>query len=217
MIRFLMLIITLCFCILPSFSIIEDDFVETSLSKDLKIKEYKPPIICDDFVKNINYTPTKRKQVIVQEVLPKINNEVIKRPYNKFSNTDLPVKIRIKKEFSTKYNREEGQYIEFETIEETIFKNKTYPVGTTVKARVENISMNSSWGTPADLVISNFSIDRIPLCGEISKSGANRTLWVRPLAIIATPFCGTGFWLIFIRGGHAKINSNEVFTLYFYQ
>lgn len=71
------------------------------------------------------------------------------------------------------------------------------------------------WGSPADIVISNFYINDIPLYGNISKTGKNNTMWVRPLACIAGVAFGTGFFFMFIKGGQAKINKNEVFKLYF--
>ena len=215
MIRFFVLFLVSSLLILPSAGMIEDEFVESTLSKDLKIRKYQPPKIEDDFVENRNYTSVKKQNVRIIEILPNADSKIVQRPYRMISENDIPVRICIREKFSTKQKREEGQIIEFETLDEVKFKNKLYPAGTVVKARIENISMNSMWGAPADFVIGNFSIDERPLYGEVTKTGANRAIWLHPLAVIATPLFGTGIWLMFIRGGHAKIKPKEVFTLYF--
>ena len=68
---------------------------------------------------------------------------------------------------------------------------------------------------PSNLVVGNFTLDDNKLSGEISKTGANRSLWLYP-AIYATSWLfGIGLLFIFIRGGHAKIKPNETHTLYY--
>ena len=215
MIRFFILFLVSSLLILPSAGMIEDEFVESTLSKDLKIRKYQPPKIEDDFVENRNYTSVKKQNVRIIEILPNADSKIVQRPYHMISENDIPVRICIREKFSTKQKREEGQIIEFETLDEVKFKNKLYPAGTVVKARIENISMNSTWGAPADFIIGNFSLDEKPLFGEVTKIGANRAIWLHPLAVVATSLFGTGIWLMFIRGGHAKIKPKEVFTVYF--
>ena len=127
----------------------------------------------------------------------------------------IPIKVRIKNYLSTKQKIDEGDFIEFETITELKVKNKSYPVGTTIKARIETISYNKIWGVPSDLTVGNFSIDNTPLKGEINKTGANRSLWLYPTIYLTGFFFGIGFLLIPIRGGHAKIRPQQVFTVYY--
>lgn len=215
MIRLFVLFLVSSLLILPSAGMIVDDFAEATLSKDLKIRKYEPPKIRDDFVESKSYTPVKRQNVRVTEILPNADSKIVQRSYHIISEENIPVRICVREKFSTKQKREEGQIIEFETLDEVKIKNKIYPAGTVVKARIENISMNSTWGAPADFVIGNFSLDEKPLFGEITKTGANRAIWLHPLAVVATPFFGTGIWLMFIRGGHARIKPKEVFTVYF--
>ncbi len=215
MIRFFVLFLVSSLLILPSSGMIEDEFVESTLSKDLKIRKYQPPKIEDDFVENRNYTSVKKQNVRIIEILPNADSKIVQRTYHMITENDIPVRICIREKFSTKQKREEGQIIEFETLDEVKIKNKIYPAGTVVKARIENISMNSTWGAPADFIIGNFSLDEKPLFGEVTKIGANRAIWLHPLAVAAAPLFGTGIWLMFIRGGHAKIKPKEVFTVYF--
>ena len=61
----------------------------------------------------------------------------------------------------------------------------------------------------------NFSIDGKRLAGEISKTGANRSLWLYPTIYMTTLFFGVGLLLIPIRGGHAKIKPQQTFTVYY--
>ena len=63
-------------------------------------------------------------------------------------------------------------------------------------------------GIPANLIVGDFKIEymsTVKLEGEINKEGANRAIWVRPLLPLLFP----------VRGGHAKISADEIFTLYY--
>lgn len=157
--------------LLPSFAIIEDEFVNTTLNKNLKIKTQKEAV----------------------------------------SNNEIPIQIRIKENFTTKSKPEDGDIIEFETVEQF----KSFPAGTTVKGRIECVTMNYSMGVPADLIISNFKIGNTQLFGEIHAEGAHRIMWLRPAIIVGTIFFGAGLALIPIRGGHAKIKTNKIYTVYY--
>lgn len=167
------LLILLAFSLLnlPSFALIEDEFVMRTLDKNLKIKPYTPKLYLEN---------------------------------------RIPVRVRIKNDFTTKTNPKEGTYIEFETVG----KVKSHPIGTTVRGRLETVSQNCMFGVPADVVIGNFEINGKPLSGEIAVQGANRTLWLRPCIFIGTAFGGAGMALSPIRGGHAKIKQKDVYTLY---
>lgn len=221
---------------------ITDNFVEASLDKTLKIKSVNIPVITDDFVENsldktlkikkTTYIPlndefaqqNKNKNEITiknidyQETIPTVSTKK-KLKHKKIVVLDRSkmqeVVIRIKEPFTTKNcTFEEGDYIEFETTKDIVMNGKNYPNGTTVKARIETISLNKPWGVPADLIIGNFTIDNIQLAGEIIKIGANRALWVTPAVYAGCLFFGAGLLLIPIRGGHAKLKIEDSFTLY---
>lgn len=235
----------ICFNIIisPGFCAINDDFVEKTLSTNQKIKAIEDPIYKDTFAEqtiNKNLKPKKIKTVVITDtfaennknknnhIKPKVefNEQIItvsskqsiatKAPIYITEEKSTPIKIRIKNYFTTKQKKfDEGDFIEFETIAETKIKDKTYPAGTTVKARIETISYNKSKGVPSDVVVGNFSIDNIPLKGEISKTGANRSLWIYPVSCISSLFFGVGVLLLPIRGGHAKIRQRQIFTVYY--
>lgn len=236
------LVILICFnlLVLPAYCAISDDFVEKTLSNKQQILAAQQPIIKDTFVeKTIN---TKSKKTIKNSIIidsfaenNKNKNQYTKpvvdfseqeivisqknSQYKTLSNTNfedaIPVKVRAKNLISTKQKFDEGDFLEFETLSEVKIKNRIYPVGTIVKARVETISYNKIWGVPSDLIIGNFSIDGKHLIGEISKTGANRSLWLYPTIYMTTFFFGIGLLLIPIRGGHAKIKPQQTFTVYY--
>lgn len=130
---------------------------------------------------------------------------------------EIRIPIKIKERITTKNCPEEGKIIYFETVSDITVNRKTYPAGTEVKARIETVSLNKKFGVPSDLIIGMFSIDNNPLNGEIKRFGANRSLWVYPCVCIGSAFFGAGALLAFIRGGHAKINSKEIFYIGIYE
>ena len=197
---------------------IKDSFVEETLNKNTKIKQKKQFSINDDFAtKNTNKNIKKTKPSIIEENLPqKVTKDTQKKIVIVDEENLIPIRIRIKDYYTTKSRNEiqEGDYIEFETIEDVFINKKLYPAGTVVHARIETISMNQAMGVPADLVVGNFNINNILLYGEINKTGANRTLWVYPAMWSTIWFFGAGLVFVFVRGGHAKIKKSEIFTLY---
>lgn len=211
MIKAITTLILLSICLTPANAMLTDDFVDETLSKDLQIRKYSAKIIVDEFAETNKNEPLRHNErVVVTEILPTSNKTYKINPYKMSRNE---VAIRIIEPISTKLKPEEGSEILFETVEQIKIGNKIYPNGTSIKARIETVSQNAMWGSPAEIVIGNFYLDNIPLYGEIDKVGRNKVLWVRPLAILTGLCFGTGFFFMFIRGGHAKIKPNETFTL----
>lgn len=121
----------------------------------------------------------------------------------------IPLKVKIIEDISTKKDLREGQKVIFLTTEDTVLRhNKVLAAGSRVFGTVETISPNEMKGIPANLTIGNFKIEymsTVKLEGEIRKEGANRAFWVCPLLPLLFP----------VRGGHAKIDAEEEFTLYY--
>ena len=233
-------ILCLCFVFMPAYAEIIDEFATQNLDKNLKVTSVKQIEIRDDFaeqtlnknskIKPVSYnriedsfaesnkaevkTSTKPK-VDLQEIIPKIGNKKI---YKKVILTNFDkaaeIPVKIKKYYTTRSKMDEGDFLEFETVKDLTLHKKFYPAGSTVMARIETISLNKAWGVPSDLIVGNFSIDNIPLYGEINKVGANRSLWVYPCTYGFLFFFGAGLLFIPIRGGHAKITRNQIYTLY---
>lgn len=237
------LTILICFNILvsPAYCTINDDFVEKTLSNKQKVITIQQPIIKDVFVEKTldtkaKYKPAKSNLITDSFAENNKNKNQYTKPIVDFGEqtvvsspnsiqprkiviindeNSIPIKIRVKNYISTRQRFDEGDFIEFETLSEVKIKNKVYPAGTTVNARVETISYNKIWGVPSDLIIGNFSLDGKSLTGEVSKTGANRSLWLYPTVYITTWFFGVGLLLIPIRGGHAKIKPQQTFTVHY--
>lgn len=238
-----LLITFICYnlLVMPAFCMISDSLVEETLDSSKPYPEAKVVNITDEFAEQSlnNYKPTIiRTRIIIIDSFAE-NNQAKNEPllekvdlhefipkhtgkdyanYKKSVIADRSnlkqIEIRIYRDLTTQdHSIDEGDYINFETVKPVKIGNKTYPKGTVVRARIETISQNKTHGVPADIVIGDFSIDNHKLIGEISKTGANRSLWVYPASYVGTCFFGLGAFLLFIRGGHAKIKTTEHFIL----
>ena len=75
-------------------------------------------------------------------------------------------------------------------------------------------------GVPETLRIDNFYIEdegkEIILHGSVSKTGANRSIWVYPLYQAGNiTFYVAGFVFVPIHGGRAKLLPTEFFTVFY--
>lgn len=212
---------------------IEDSFVNSTLkNKDQKIEPNFVPVT-DGFVeKNLSADkykmPTDQPSPIQDEFAVKTLKECPQVMANKYINYDFdcikrtPVKIAITNNITTKNSLAEGQELTFKVLSDVkIDKNNTIKKDSVVKARLETVSLNQAFGVPADINIENFVIKRanqpdIVLDGSIHKIGANRSLWVYPVGYMGIVlFLGAGVLVFPIRGGHAKLTTNDVFEVYY--
>lgn len=203
--------------------VFEDNLVK-SLSKDLKIEHVKTQEIKDDFANKTldkNLKIQKQTPVVYTDNIPKelvqTQTYIAGNKEQKFdfeSLDELIVKVSPKKYYTTRTKLKEGDLINFVLAQDVIIKDKTYKKGTNVTARVEMVSQNGAFGVPSDLVIDNFILNSdIKLTGNIEKKGANRSLWVYPCAYGLSWFFGVSLLLLPIRGGHAKLRPNHVYSL----
>lgn len=146
----------------------------------------------DDFSRSINKGKSKLSQTYNYENLNK-----------------KPLKISPMTDFSSKKNLVEGQKVVFLTTEDVIIShNKVLPSGSRVTGIIETITEPCRVGIPANLVIGSFKIEHMPkieISGQIIKKGANRIYWVLPLVPA----------LFLVKGGYAKIDSQDVYKLYY--
>ncbi|MBQ8475516.1 hypothetical protein IJ531_00480 [bacterium] len=210
------LILSSCFLLPPAYClIIEDEFVNSTLDNTLKIKKHRYTLLQDDFAQSNKNKNIAKKEIIIDEILPQEPQHKFIRKQIDFENKGRELKVKIAKPYSSKMQLDEGDEIIFITLDEIKIKDKTYPINSTINARIETISKNKSWGIPSDIVIGDFKLDNHKLSGEIQKQGANRALWLYPTIYATSCFFGIGLLLIPIRGGHAKINTKETFILYY--
>ncbi len=224
--KFFALILILNFFSLNLFAaedLVSDHLVDL-LDKNLKINKTEPSKISDDFASktlNPNLKIEKQAPIVYQDsVVEKMSKNFTystgdKKQKFDFENLDEKVvKISPQKYYTTRKNLNEGELLNFVLVQDVTIKNKLYKKGTPVLARVENLSANSAYGVPADLVIDNFVLaPDVKLNGQIEKKGANRTLWLYPTSVVLLPFFGAGLLLLPIRGGHAKLKPKHIYEL----
>lgn len=141
-------------------------------------------------------------------------------PYNFCDTTRVPIRLSIVNEISTKDALTEGQNIELRVIKDVYYEGKTLVrKGELVNAKIETIITSGMNGFPAEIIVDDFEIPNIPdskLMSTYYKKGQNRCLWVYPLkwSLTLIPFVGSLTNLI--KGGHAKIKTKDVITIYYY-
>ncbi len=180
--------------------LIDDAFISNASNSSIIKKEHP-----DDFFFEKNIDISK-----VRKVLPKISYD--------FTKKQVPIKIKISQHLKSTRNIFEGSTIPFVAQHDFEINGKKYNSGTTILGRVETISASDKMGTPESIKISNFYIpdEEIELYGSVSKTGANRSIWVYPLYQAGNiTFYVAGFVFVPIHGGRAKLLTSEEFTVFY--
>ncbi len=181
--------------------LIDEDFVSNTSNMVIMKKEHP-----DDFFFEKIVDPSK-----VRKILPKNQYDFTKR--------QIPIQIQLAQQITTK-GMLEGSIIPFLATHDFEINGKKYKKGTTVLGRVEVLSASDKMGVPETLKIDNFYIDdngeEINLSGSVSKTGANRSIWVYPLYQAGNiTFYVAGFVFVPIHGGRAKLLTSESFTVFY--
>lgn len=159
-----------------------------------------------------NTLPTENADVKI------VQTEVL--PYNFESTYSVPVKLGIIEPISTKDNLTEGQVIKFKVLQDTYCKRKTIlKKDQIITGKIETIITSGMNGFPAEIILGDFEIPNIEnskLLDNYTKKGQNRCFWVYPLkwSLTLIPFVGSLTNLI--MGGHAKIKTTDVITIYYF-
>ena len=181
--------------------LIDGEFISNASNFAIVKKEHP-----DDFFFERIIDPSK-----VRKILPKIKYD--------FTKKQIPVHIQLAQAIKTK-GLLEGSVVPFIATEDFEIMGKKFEKGTTVLGRVETLSASDKMGVPETLKIDNFYIDdngkEINLSGSVSKTGANRSIWVYPLYQAGNiTFYAAGFVFVPIHGGRAKLSTNEAFTVFY--
>ena len=165
-----------------------------------------------------------RKDNVIDEVALKLDKKKIKpakvkTKYN-YAIAPIPVQLRVTKNLTTRHDEvKEGDLILFKTIKTITLGKYQLPKDSEVIGRVETVSPNDLLGTPADLVVDNFVVknnEKINFYGRVKKRGANRSWWLYPLYQAGNiAFWAAGYPLVLVRGGHAKLSTKEIYTVYY--
>lgn len=182
--------------------LIDSEFISRASNYAL-IKKDHP----DDFFFEKIIDPSK-----VRKILPKNNYD--------FAKQQVPINIRLAQHLKSTKGLLEGSTIPFVATHDFEISGKKFEKGTIVFGRVETISASDKMGVPETLVINNFYIENegqeINLSGSVSKTGANRTLWVYPLYQAGNIlFYVAGFVVVPIHGGRAKLLTSDSFTVFY--
>lgn len=181
--------------------LIDNDFISNASNYAI-IKKEQP----DDFFFEKNIDATK-----IRKILPKTRYD--------FTKKQIPVQIQLAEQIKTK-GLIEGSIVPFVTTHDFEVNGKTFKKGTTVLGRVETLSASDKMGVPETLKIDNFYIEdngqEINLSGSVSKTGANRSIWVYPLYQAGNiTFYVAGFIFVPIHGGRAKLSTSDSFIVFF--
>ncbi len=173
-------------------------------------------------------TQTCFAQELIQDnfVIDSLSNKKLENPQTNlkydYSNTKkIKIPLRIKETVKSEKFLHEGQILEFETTDSIYNESQLLiPKYQIVKARVETIIKNGMNGIPASIVLGNFQTDGIDsnkLSTTIEIFGKDLSLLVFPLKWALTFLPPTGSLTNFIVGGHAKIKTNKIIEIYYYQ
>ncbi len=172
------------------------------------VNKYANQPIDDELLKDNNF----------KSILKNVRRINPKNKYD-FTKKQIPIKIKIAKQLKSTRQILEGSTIPFVAEHDFEINSKKYNRGTTILGRVETISASDKMGTPECIKISNFYIpgsQEINLYGSISKSGANRSIWVYPLYQAGNILLyAAGFAVVPIHGGRAKLLTSESFTVFY--
>ena len=182
--------------------LIDPNFISNSSNFTIPQKEY-----FDDYFLEKQIDLSK-----VRQIKPKTKYD--------FTKKRVPISIQLAKHIKSTKELLEGGAIPFIATQDFEIKGKKYEKGTTILGRVETISASDKMGVPECLKIGNFYIDdngeEINLHGSVSKTGANRSIWVYPLYQAGNiTFYVAGFVFVPIHGGRAKISTSEAFTVFY--
>ena len=181
--------------------LIDGDFISNASNFAIVKKDHPDDLFFEKII-----DPSK-----VRKILPKTKYD--------FTKQQIPVQIQLAKQLKTK-GLVEGSAIPFVATHDFEINGKTFKKGTTVLGRVETLSASDKMGVPESLKIDNFYIEdaghEINLSGSISKTGANRSIWVYPLYQAGNiTFYVAGFVFVPIHGGRAKLSTTESFTVFY--
>lgn len=196
---------------------VSDIYPEPNLNYDYSTRDIKYPKVPPVRL----YRPLSIEDSLVLIHLKNVSSEYpeanLKYDYTKVK--FLPLHIRFLEEiYSHGDKNEEGQIVKFRVIRDVYDGGKIIvEQGTIGTAKIETISPNGFMGVPAEIIVAHFNVpglDRKKIEGEIDKTGPNFMALAGALKYsIGTFIPGTGYLFMLIKGGHAKINTYDVYEI----
>ena len=203
---------------------IYDELINDTFTSNISDKDVLKVIITKNSPRIIKAVPDELMSKDYIDKSKTIRIIEAKKDYD-FSQQEIPIKIKIAKDLNFKNYAAEGDVIPFIAMHDFKIQDTTYKEGTIILGRIETISASDKMGVPETVKIDNFYIDvdndnkfdnDINLQGHITKTGANRSIWIYPLYQAGNiAFYAAGFIFVPVHGGHAKISQEEEFTLFY--
>ena len=205
-----------------------DGTIQLEISKnDFLKKLIEDELLTEDFVNknsgNIIIGKNNLKRIedeFAQKAIDITKLTIIKAKncYN-FAKTQIPVHLRIAEKMKFKKDVKIGDELKFITTEEVKIGEIKLPAETEVIGKIETISASDKMGVPESVVVDNFYVKNKPdinFFGYVSKTGANRSIWVYPLYQAGNiTFYVAGFIFVPIHGGRAKFSPDDIYTVYY--
>ncbi len=150
---------------------------------------------------------------------PYIHKEYDYEPLEK-----IPLKISLQNPIKSEKNLYEGEIVYF-IVQKSIYENNRIKIrrGDRIKARVSTIISSGMNGIPASVIFDDFEFIDCPKkikYGQVTDTleifGQDRTYFVFPLKWALTILPPTGSLTNFIKGGHVRVNTKKIFTLYYH-
>ena len=191
---------------------------------DIKDVSISDELIDSDFISNAGGVEVVKQNIpddwfFEKTIDPNRVRKINPKTKYDFTKKQIPISIRIAEQLKSTKELLEGSVIPFIAEHDFVIKGKQYKKGTKILGRVETVSSSDKMGVPQCIKIDNFYIDgteEINLHGSISKTGANRSIWVYPLYQAGNIcFYVAGFVFVPIHGGNAKLLTSETFTVFY--
>jgi len=191
--------------------IIEDEAVLELKDKTLIRPSYQKVLIEDKIIENTAELKASINPAVHYKLIDE-NAEVVRIPV---------CAINL---ITTKDSLKIGQNIYFK-VSNDVYKNGEIFIknGTTVNAFIELISKATYFGDPDEIELGRFSTkdvkgNTVELVGTVTKQGADRGKWAKPLyyAGLSVPLFGAPLLLCyFVKGGKTSIKPEQNFELYY--
>ena len=140
-------------------------------------------------------------------------------PYDYSSTEYYIIKLSPTEPVSTKDNITEGEIIQFRVCDDVYVKGlKFLQKDDIVNAKIETIVQPGWNGMTAELTIDSFEIPntaKSQLISEYTKQGNNK-FWVKFFKFVIPPPVSMLPYGRFIKGGHAKIKTNDVIIVKYF-
>lgn len=140
--------------------------------------------------------------------------------YNYLDTKKIPVHLSVIADINSEKDVFEGQTVVFRVQNDVWYKReKIIKKDDLVPAKVETIITSGMNGIPASIIFGDFKLENIEqskIKADFEKFGLDRSFWVYPLKWALTPLPPTGSLTNFIKGGHAKLKTNEIVEIYYY-